>query len=268
MRVTMALGPQLISDLVELKRGGNIPASGRVVEIGAQQLANSFLRATDDLNELYGLFGRTSAGLRQALAALGSPDWVGFTAGVELLPDAAPSSRAFWESLGFSYSAVEYGGHRDSIALDLNRDDVPYDLASSFDLVVNAGTTEHVANQDNAFRIIHDLVAPGGLMIHDVPAGGMLTHGMLGYNLQFFFVLCRDNNYEVLDLGLVYCGSAEVNADVVTSNAQFARFANHRDPRYAIKMDPGLKVPIFMIRAILRKPKMQPYVTPLDLPSP
>jgi hypothetical protein len=35
----MGLGPQLISSLIELKRGGKIPPGGRVVEIGAQQNA-------------------------------------------------------------------------------------------------------------------------------------------------------------------------------------------------------------------------------------
>ena len=263
----MGLGPQLITDLAQLKRGGNIRTGGSIVEIGAQALSNPFLRANDDLNELYELFGKIPPPLLSRLANLEIPGQRRFSAGVELQSDAAPSSRIFWESLGFSYAAVEYGGHRNSIALDLNQGHVPHDLASLFDLVVNAGTTEHVANQDNAFRIIHDLTAPGGLMIHDVPAGGMLTHGMFGYNMQFFFFLCRDNAYEVLDLGLVYGGTAVLHADIVSSNAQFARFASHHDPRFGVPMNAGMEVPIFMIRAILRKSRMQPYITPLDLPE-
>jgi hypothetical protein len=66
-------------------------------------------------------------------------------------------------------------------------------------------------------------------MIHDVPASGMMTHGMFGYNLQFFFVLCRDNRYEVLDLGLVHGGSSVIHGDIVGSNAQYARLPSHSD---------------------------------------
>ena len=108
--------------------------------------------------------------------------------------------------MGFSYNAVEYGGHRGVTSLDLNRDHVPYRLRSSFDLVVNAGTTEHVVNQDNAFRVMHDLTKVGGVMMHEVPAGGMLTHGVVSYNPQFFWLLCRDNNYEVIDLTVSHAG--------------------------------------------------------------
>ena len=188
-------------------------------------------------------------------------------AGVEQLPDASPSSRTFWESLGYEYTAFEFEGHRNVERLDLNRDLVPRRLRSSFDLLVNAGTTEHVANQDNAFRVIHDLTKPGGLMIHDVPAGGMMTHGLFGYNMQFFWVLCRENDYEVLDLGLVHCGSAPIHVDVVTTNTQTARLAAHSDPRYSLPINSELAVPIFMIRAALRKANDRPYCTPLDLPE-
>ena len=257
----MGLGAELISDLYELKRAGAIPARARVVEIGAQQLSSGFLAATAELERLYEAFGKTAA-------QLGAPPSERKHAhGVELLPDAAPASIPFWTSLGFEYAAVEYGGHRSAIALDLNRDAVPPALKSSFDLVVNAGTTEHVVNQDNAFRVIHDLAKPGGLMMHDVPAMGMMTHGPISYNIQFFWLLCRDNDYEPLDLGLVYCGSAPVHPDVLQSNAQWARFANHRNERYSLPIPPHFEVPLFALRATLRKRHERAFITPLDLPA-
>jgi hypothetical protein len=257
----MGLGPFLISNLIELRRAGQIPPGGRVVEIGAQQLSNAFLRERRELDELYRLFGKPPV-------ELGEPQHQRSVAGVEPLSDAAPSSRIFWESLGFDYAAVEYAGHRDAVALDLNSDSVPPPLRSSFDLVVNYGTTEHVANQDNAFRVIHDLARLGGLMFHNVPAGGMMTHGLFGYNIQFFWLLCRDNGYEVLDLGVNHCGSAAIHSDILGGNAQFARLAAHADPRFGRPMDADLHAPIFMIRAVLRKVAEQPFCTPLDVPKP
>ena len=44
------------------------------------------------------------------------------------------------------------------------------------------GTTEHVANQLQPFKIIHDLAAAGALMLHVLPAGGMPNHGLVSYN--------------------------------------------------------------------------------------
>lgn len=257
----MALGPQLLTDLIQLQREGRLPSGRNVIEIGAQQLSNHFLRERSDLDVLFKALGRRSVSFGAAPALPTGPDYI------ERLPDEAPSSRIFWEALGYKYSAVEFDGHRDSIPLDLNQDLVPARLRSAFDLVVNCGTTEHVANQANAFKAIHDLVKPGGLMIHDLPAGGMPTHGLFAYNMQFFFVLCRENNYNVLDLGLVYCGRAPFPADIFDSNARFAQLASHQDPRYSLPFDRDVGHSLFNIRAVLRKPADAAFVTPLDLPA-
>jgi hypothetical protein len=57
-------------------------------------------------------------------------------------------------------------------------------MRDAFDLVINAGTTEHVSNQENAFRVIHDLTKRGGMMNHEVPAGGMIDHGFFSYQAE------------------------------------------------------------------------------------
>ena len=161
--------------------------------------------------------------------------------------------------MGFNYNAGEYGARRGATALDLNCDKVPYRLRSSFDLVVNAGTTEHVVNQDNAFRVIHDLAKVGGVMLHEVPGGGMLTHGVVSYNPQFFWLLCRDNNYDVFDLTVSHAVDAPISNDVLASNAQFAK------SRKAIQS--RLSVPIFVVTAMLQKQDDKAYVTPLGIPA-
>jgi hypothetical protein len=50
------------------------------------------------------------------------------------MSDYAPSSREFWTSLGFQYAALDFDGHRDSVAIDLNRDLVPEEFANTCDL--------------------------------------------------------------------------------------------------------------------------------------
>jgi hypothetical protein len=248
----VGLAADTILHLINLRRAGRLPDRGRVVEIGAQQLSNSFLRAKGELAELYDLFNRKPA-------ELGPLQETTTVDGIERQAEAAPASQPFWESLGFSYEAVEYGGHRGVTSLDLNRDSVPSALHGAFDLVVNAGTTEHVVNQDNAFRVIHDLAKVRGMMLHELPGGGMLTHGVVSYNPQFFWLLCRDNNYHVFDLTVAHATDVPISNDVVLSNAQFAKSRNPIQSR--------LSVPILLLTAILQKTDEQPFVTPLDVPA-
>jgi hypothetical protein len=248
----VGLAFETLLHLIALRRAGRLPDRARVIEIGAQQLSNSFLRADESLAELYGLFGRRPI-------FLGAQQHTVTVDGIERQAETAPASQPFWESLGFSYNAVEYSGHRGVTSLDLNRDRVPYRLRSSFDLVINAGTTEHVVNQDNAFRVMHDLARVGGVMMHEVPAGGMLTHGVFSYNPQFFWLLCRDNGYEVIDLTVSHPGDAPISDDVVQSNAKYAHSLHPIQSR--------LTVPIFIVTAIFQKKTRRAFVTPLDVPA-
>lgn len=248
----MALGRAFLSELIELKRTGALDGATRLVEIGAQQLANCFLRAESELDEIYALYGATRP-------SLGTPVWAGSLNRIDLLHPDAPSSEPFWTSLGFAYTAIDYGGIRGAVGLDLNRDIVPPALRGKFDFLVNTGTTEHVANQDNAFRVIHDLVAPSGLMLHAVPSGGMMTHGFFSYNLRFFWHLCRENEYVVIKLLMAPFAVGPVHPDVLQSNEKWGRGADH----------PAFPAEIWdlSILAILRKPADQPFRTPLDVPA-
>ena len=235
----MGLGNVFLNDLIELKQKGALDGATRVMEIGAQQISDSLMIAPG-LPEAYRLFGCTSPPVLTPV-------------GTENFTKSAP----FWSALGFARSAIDVEG--DAIRIDLNRGKVPRRLRCAFDLVVNAGTTEHVVNQDNAFRVMHDLTKVGGVMMHEVPAGGMLTHGVVSYNAQFFWLLCRDNSYEVIDLTVSHAGDAPISSDVVASNAKYARSLNPIQTR--------LIVPIFLVTAILQKNSRKTFVTPLDVPA-
>jgi Methyltransferase domain len=191
----VGLGFGFLADLVTLKRSGVLEGRRRVMEIGSQQIADNMLEADELLEELYGLFGKPRI-------RLGDPSKDNFTA-------LAPPAEPFWTSLGFSYAAIDYNGHRNSTALDLNTDEVPRDLRGQFDLVINTGTTEHVANQGNAFRVIHDLSAVGGVMYHEVPAGSW-DHGLINYGPKFFQYLQEQNSYEQV----LYRGRRDVDMTI------------------------------------------------------
>jgi hypothetical protein len=177
----VGLRREFLEDLIALKRRGALDQARRVIEIGSQQLGDSFLAAKDLLDEVRNLFDRPNM-------ELPPPTGANFA-------ESAPPSEPFWTAIGFDYAAIDLDGHRKSTPLDLNVDEVPQELRQRFDLVVNTGTTEHVANQAQAFRIIHDLTRLGGVMFHELPAGSW-NHGLFNYTPKFFLLLEKQNDYE------------------------------------------------------------------------
>lgn len=239
---------------IHVKKSGVIAGKWSVAEIGEQQLSNDFLKHTDWVAEFVGLFGNdASIHLPPPLPSAGT-DY-----GNELLSIQAPYARQFWQSLGCDYIAIDTFGTGDSVSLDLNFDDVPQELIGKFSLVTNHGTTEHVANQVNAFKIAHDLTAVGGVMYHHVPAGGMMNHGLFNYNPKFFWMLARSNGYKFIcmDYKSANCPHAlpdNVLAHIAPSSETQARA---RLETYNI-VDASLIV-------LLQKTFDTPYVPPLDV---
>jgi hypothetical protein len=227
----MGLGNVFLNDLIELKQKGALDGGRRVMEIGAQQISDSLMIAPG-LTEAYRLFGCTSPPLLVPV-------------GAENFNAQAPSSAAFWSALGFQRSAIDVEG--DAIRLDLNRGRTPRNLRGAFDLVVNAGTTEHVANQMNAFRVIHHLVRVGGVMYHELPAGGLIDHGLVGYQPKFFNMLAKINGYEALYVRFTAWGPSKI-------------------PEYLRKSNPygGDSVIDCSLRVALRKLHNLPFVCPFD----
>jgi hypothetical protein len=241
----MGFGRFFLRDMTSLKRSGALDGLTQVVEIGAQQLSDYFLNARDEVDHLYSLFGKSA------------PDF-GAPVGRENFTDKAPPSGGFWASLGFDKKALEYDHSAADIQFDLNRDTVSDKLRGAFQLAVNCGTTEHIANQDNAFRAIHDLLCDGGIAYHNVPAGGWPTHGLVSYTLMFFWTLCRVNEYEVLFLRMEQQPDVALPENVIASNIQFAS-----DP-HCIRTQ---RITPFMINTALRKRGDKPFATPLDVPD-
>ena len=89
------------------------------------------------------------------------------------------SSRHLHEHLGFKYDCVDIDGNFGSLTLDLNFDQVPPDRRGKYGLTTNHGTSEHILDQRNTFKAIHDFTAPGGLMLHALPFTVHLEHGWI-----------------------------------------------------------------------------------------
>ena len=104
-----------------------------------------------------------------------------------------------FDRAGLSYEAIDISPYPRTTVIDLNQERLPFWKRGRYDLVMNSGTTEHVLNQLNAFRLIHDACKVGGLMYHGVPMAGDFSHGFLAYHPKLFTRLQEINGYEIID---------------------------------------------------------------------
>jgi hypothetical protein len=252
----MGLNAKDLELILRLKGEGYFPpGNANIVEIGAQQISNDVLKMPQLVEKMGREFGATQP------FSLAEPNQSHVVHGIleHLSPDA-PFARDLWNWLGFGYASIDIDGSPGSIPLDLNYDSIPDEHAGKYQLVTNFGTTEHVANQLNAFKIIHDLTAVGGIMIHDLPAQGMINHGLVNYNPKFFWMLARSNGYKwvYMDFGVAdtpYPVPQNV-ADFVVMSEPNARERISR----SVLADGGILV-------AMQKTFDINYVSPLDVPT-
>ena len=116
-------------------------------------------------------------------------------------------------------TSIDLHGTDKAIALDLNES---VTLERQFDVVLNIGTGEHVFDVRIFFENIHDLTAPGGLMLHVMPTQGWINHGFYCFQPTFYWDLAARNEYIVeamfLQVGnqLVRIQDADSVSDVLT----------------------------------------------------
>lgn len=133
-----------------------------------------------------------------------------------------PGERTSYVSELFDLTDIEYHSFDICPALkteifELNFQSLPDKFKNYFDVVLNFGTTEHILNQYNAFKIMHEATKIGGRIFHQVPTMGWFNHGYVCYHSLFFQDIGQCNKYEVTDIWLNQAGvmSMEVlNLDV------------------------------------------------------
>jgi hypothetical protein len=146
--------------------------------------------------------------------------------------------------------------------LDLNYDQLPGKYKEYYDVVLNFGTTEHIFNQWNCFKVMHDALKVGGVIYHQLPASGYLDHGYYCYTPLFFEELAQANGYEIAEMFFTPAGENFVNGmgiDVRGSEADLAI-------PHSSKLAPGAdRVPCFNIHVILRKTRSGSFRVALEI---
>lgn len=99
-----------------------------------------------------------------------------------------------------SYTSIDMvAGSEAHIIQDFNQ---PFDLGRRFGVSINNGTSEHVFNQANFFKAVHDHTEPDGVMIHWTPCTGWLDHGLFNAQPSLIHDLAAANEYQIIVTGL------------------------------------------------------------------
>jgi hypothetical protein len=229
----MALGGKDVRILARLCREGYIPHSGSTADLGAQVIAPELHKDAVEFSEL-----------AQARGIPAGP-----------IPDFK-DARGVWTWLGLQPTVFDIDGTPNAVPLDLNHDRAPLFMRGKFAVVTNYGTSEHVANQYNLFKVVHDLTRRWGIMIHHVPAQGFLNHGLLNYNPKFFWMLARSNRYKVLYHDFSIGAELPIPDNVVAEIEPYEPSIRARVQRARVT-DCGVTM-------ALQKMHAGPFVAPLD----
>lgn len=162
----------------------------------------------------------------------------------------------FYESLGFKeYNAIDLNSNFQSMVMDLNADlSDKYGFNKTFDVVTNNGTGEHLFNQYQVFKNIHNLTKVEGLMIHVLPFVNWLNHGFFNFHPILFFDLAATNHYEILEMSFATRDGTEVCVEVAEEGQIYKSDLNlnmgsptSNKIKFRSLLPQNLKVPLYKI---------------------
>lgn len=169
---------------------------------------------------------------------------------------SAPSTRDFYIMNGFKeYLSLDINDREYNMKADLNEDfQLPDNRQAS--LVTNIGTSEHIFDQGNVFKNIHNLCKKDGIMFYHLPFTPWLNHGFFNYNPILFEALSDANDYQLL---FIEVGDREGNVSHLSPKDILEEFKQTVLEEYAKKSP----MPLF-VYAALRKTKEQPFKKPFQ----
>lgn len=121
---------------------------------------------------------------------------------------AEGTGKDYFTRLGFDHTSVDINGNRGALVRDLTISSDFLEWPEYFDIITNSGTTEHVEpieGQFECFKILHNCLKIGGIVIHLVPDikelenGYFVNHCNYYYSENFFNELYKNSDYTILE---------------------------------------------------------------------
>ena len=177
----MGIGRSAVALLYELK--DEHPFHGSILELGKQSLyVNGY-----ELPKIANRFGHTIDISDITMDANG-----------EYLNNSYDDVVLF-KKLGFNdISSLDISPYEGADYIhDLNTP-IPESLKGKFDFIYDGGTMEHLFNIPQCLWNIHDLLKPGGLVMHCSPSHNNVDHGFYMFSPTLFWDYYTQNNYDIV----------------------------------------------------------------------
>lgn len=100
------------------------------------------------------------------------------------------------------------GDEKPTLIHDLN-EEVPASFRARWNVVYDGGTLEHVFDLATAFRNVHLMLKPGGVVIHENPTNNFADHGFWQFNPTALFDFYSANGYQILEAWICLLTSPE-----------------------------------------------------------
>lgn len=110
--------------------------------------------------------------------------------------------KEYWESKGLKHISIDLNGEDGALKLNLAAP-LPDEYKNAFDIVTNAGTSEHVDNQFECWRNIHNCLKLNGFLLSAIPEKHQYNeeHCDWFYDTKFFEVFAERLGYKIYLLG-------------------------------------------------------------------
>jgi len=102
-------------------------------------------------------------------------------------------------SLGVEHISIDLNGDNGALPIDLGQL-IPFIFLNQFDVITNYGTIEHVNNQFQVFKNVHDMLKHKGVIIHILPLiGNWPKHSRYYYSEKFVRDLANACSYQIIN---------------------------------------------------------------------
>lgn len=208
--------------------------SKEVLDVGAQDVS---IGSTAELDQLNQFISKHNPGGR--LLAISQ-----FPSVIE--------AREVYLRAGYSYTCIDVDERPGTLRVDLARFDIPRPRGR-YGLVVNVGTTEHLASPAATFALMHEMCAEGGILYNDVPLFGLGNHGLMNPTPKFWHALIWMNGYKALSVRARTCDESAMD------RGNF--FHDYLDYMEGLRNIVGVSS---LITTVLEKSTSWPFVVPFD----
>ncbi len=116
--------------------------------------------------------------------------------------DCMLTAREVFEHIGYNYTCFDVDNRPETKYLNYQSLCFPRKYYGHFDIMMNAGTSEHLVAPISQLFFMHQATKPGGLMYHSVPMFGWGNHGLNNLTPKFWVLLALYNDYEIVDARL------------------------------------------------------------------